>query len=197
MFRKYSAQLVLIGCIASPLAHAANIDLTTFTLTAPPGAGSELMSNSAYIEPGSSIFSSAVSNISSFEWRYSVYGPEYSEAYFETPAWGHNSTLLSTSTALDNFGTTFWKTYSFATAYTGSLFFTLAGPPDSAAVLELRNISNSPIASIPTPPALPAVPEPETYAMLVAGLGLMAGITRRRHAKNAAKTALHATAVLA
>lgn len=34
--------------------------------------------------------------------------------------------------------------------------------------------------------SISAVPEPETYAMLLAGLGLMGGIARRRSQKNAA-----------
>jgi hypothetical protein len=33
------------------------------------------------------------------------------------------------------------------------------------------------------PPPVPSVPEPETYAMLLAGLGLIGGIARRRKAK--------------
>ena len=197
MFRKYSARIALLGCLASPLAQAANIDLSTFTLVGSPSSGSTVALNSAYIEPDSLIFSNAVSNVSSFEWRYSVYGQEYSEAYFEATALGLGNTLLSTSAALANFGTTFWKTYSFATAYSGPLVFGLAGHEDSAAVLELRNLSNAPIIPNPSAPVIPAVPEPESYAMLVAGLGLMAGITRRRHANNAARTAMHATAVLA
>ena len=32
----------------------------------------------------------------------------------------------------------------------------------------------------------PPVPEPETYAMLLAGLGLLAGVARRKAAGNAA-----------
>ena len=33
------------------------------------------------------------------------------------------------------------------------------------------------------PPPIPSIPEPETYAMLLAGLGLIGGIARRRKAK--------------
>jgi hypothetical protein len=36
--------------------------------------------------------------------------------------------------------------------------------------------------------AVAAVPEPETYAMLLAGLGLMAGIVRRRQKRNQLST---------
>jgi hypothetical protein len=41
------------------------------------------------------------------------------------------------------------------------------------------SVSNTPI----TPPHITAVPEPETYAMLLAGLGLMGAIARRRGMK--------------
>jgi hypothetical protein len=34
-------------------------------------------------------------------------------------------------------------------------------------------------------PAVTAVPEPETYALMLAGLGLIGGIARRRKAKQA------------
>ena len=39
--------------------------------------------------------------------------------------------------------------------------------------------------AIASPPPVSPVPEPETYAMLLAGLGLMGVIARRRHAKQA------------
>ncbi len=38
--------------------------------------------------------------------------------------------------------------------------------------------------NLPTP--IPGVPEPETYAMLLAGLGVMGAVARRRKARAAA-----------
>lgn len=62
-----------------------------------------------------------------------------------------------------------WETKGFdfiATATTSKLFF--AGTQESAYGAALDNIS------------VTAVPEPGTYAMFLAGLGLMAGVARRR-----------------
>lgn len=42
------------------------------------------------------------------------------------------------------------------------------------------SVANAPIV----PPPLPAVPEPETYAMLLAGLGLLGVVARRRTMKS-------------
>jgi hypothetical protein len=44
----------------------------------------------------------------------------------------------------------------------------------------------SPIAEVPVGPVLSPVPEPETYAMMLAGLGLLGVMTRRRKQKSVA-----------
>jgi hypothetical protein len=184
MFRNYRARLILLCCLASPLANAANVDLTTFTLTRGPDLGSEVSSTEAYLDPNSSLSSSLVTNIASFEWNFTAYAPEDAIAYFGTTAQIGN-TLLATSDTVHHFGTTFWQTYNFATPYTGPLSFAMLGEEQTAVVLKIRNVVISDIPSLPNNPTVPAVPEPESYAMLVAGLGLMAGISRRRAKRNA------------
>ena len=48
-------------------------------------------------------------------------------------------------------------------------------------VLYAKNvIGNGELHSVPFSGVLPAVPEPETYAMLLAGLGLMGCVARRK-----------------
>lgn len=73
--------------------------------------------------------------------------------------------LLSDSTS-----TTGWNTYSFVTQAAGdaALAFSLIGLYPRSYGIALQNIQVS------------AVPEPATYAMLLAGLGAMVFVSRRR-----------------
>jgi hypothetical protein len=73
--------------------------------------------------------------------------------------------LLNDSTA-----TTGWNTYSFVTQAGGdaSLIFALRGVPGPNFGMALQNIQ------------VTAVPEPATYAMLLAGLGAIMFVSRRR-----------------
>ena len=65
--------------------------------------------------------------------------------------------------------------------YTGLV--NLSGPTDL--IFTAKGTSNSFGASIDNVSVTAAVPEPETYAMLLAGLGLMGTIIRRRKANQA------------
>lgn len=191
MFRNHRARLFLLCCLATPLANAANIDLTTFTLRPSGDVVAIVNSNYAYLDPGSSISSAYVHDISSFEWKFSASTTENALSFFDAPAFSAFPTLLATTDTVGGNGSTFWKTYTFATAYTGALGFGAIGPLHTAAVLELRNVSDSVKTVPPSSPVIPAVPEPESYAMLIAGLGLMASIGHRR-AKRATRPAVQA-----
>jgi hypothetical protein len=63
-----------------------------------------------------------------------------------------------------------WNTYSFTTEAggDGGLLFALRGVPGPNFGLQLQNVQVTP------------VPEPGTYAMLLAGLGALAFVGRRR-----------------
>lgn len=71
----------------------------------------------------------------------------------------------------------------FATSLTGSVFYVEAmqsgipGLPTETTAFRLAGLTV-------TDSFTPAVPEPETYAMLLAGLGLVAGVARRRRPLN-------------
>jgi hypothetical protein len=82
---------------------------------------------------------------------------------------------LASSDTLSGDLSTGWQTYAFRVPYTGYLvFYSMNSQNESSSFLKIRNLVN-------TAP----VPEPETYAMLLAGLGLMAGIAHRRSRRTA------------
>lgn len=70
----------------------------------------------------------------------------------------------------DSTSTSGWNTYSFTTEAggDGGLLFALRGVPGPNFGLQLQNVQVTP------------VPEPGTYAMLLAGLGALAFVGRRR-----------------
>jgi hypothetical protein len=187
MLRNYRSRLLFLCCMACPLAQAANMDLTTFTLSRGPDLGSSVVANYAYLDPGSSLGSSFVSNIASFDWNFSAFSPDFVLASFQTSSEKGGSKVLATTDTVNGAGSTSWQTYTFATPFTGSLSFTIMGGAHLPAALKIQNVVIAGIPSLPTNPTIPAVPEPESYAMLVAGLGLMATIGRRR-AKRASRT---------
>lgn len=81
----------------------------------------------------------------------------------------NGSTLLPTLGGTNNTGSHHWQQYSYSVIGTGtdSLRFAAFGAQDTYGG-SLDNIS------------VTAVPEPETYALLLAGLGFMGGVARRR-----------------
>lgn len=92
------------------------------------------------------------------------------------------SALTSASSSV--FGTaSFDQTLSTNTNYTFSLSSVLPSHT-------LASITLSGPGHIQSPVTLAPVPEPETYAMLLAGMGLVAAVARRRKASAARKTEL-------
>ena len=166
------ATLAVIAA-ASSMAQAATLDLTAFlpsfstgTVTITPGFA-VLIQNTlvgSLSADVSNIAASSVTNISSFD--YSLTGTDFV------------ASVNTDAGPISLMGPTALSTYNFAGgSYSGSLGFTVAGangtfPVASTAILTISNVT------IANP--VSAVPEPETYAMLLAGLGLMGTIARRR-----------------
>ena len=172
MLLKHISRLAIVCCAFSPLANAANLDMTQFQIISPFFTSSYVEPNYARIEPGAIVGNSVV-NVVSFDWNFSVnyVNPSYALLY----AYDQYSELASGESLSFN-GTTGWQTYAFATPYTGELYFMANSDQGSNVLLEITNVSYGPDANNP----IPAVPEPETYAMLLAGLGLTGAIARRR-----------------
>jgi hypothetical protein len=102
------------------------------------------------------------------------YGSSPSDTEMITWTFGTNNGSVLNNWTTDNTGT--WKhytgTFNFASAGLVGLTFAAGGTSDGLGG-SLDNVS------------ITAVPEPETYAMLLAGMGLMGTIARRRKAKQA------------
>jgi hypothetical protein len=78
--------------------------------------------------------------------------------------------------------TQFSQVFTFKKAGNVELEFDAKGASDSFGG-SLDNVSL--VSMVMSPSITPAVPEPESYAMLIAGLGLMAAISRRRKQRKA------------
>lgn len=161
----------------------ANEDLTTWTLVGP--STSSVAANLADLFADSTLTGN-VSGIRQFQWNF-ISNDELPFNDIGTFALngGVATQLSSTSDIAIQYsnagqGQTGWQTYTFATniyptGFTGTLAFGVfdgGSPetgwdnPDFSSQLQIRNVS--------------AVPEPETYAMMLAGLGLMGFVARRR-----------------
>jgi len=174
-----------LALLATPLvfaphwANAAYIDLTTFDTFAIGDASSSKLSNLATLTQATQVgdFFPAEANISSG----SVQGVT-SFDYSIVDAVGLPSRFYfnASSDIVDLNANTTFQTYNFATPYSGFLSFSLQGlsgfpAPASSATLLIKNV----VGTAPLP-VMAAVPEPETYAMLLAGLGVMGAVARRR-----------------
>ena len=175
MSRKHIARLLFACCAFSPLANAAILDMHQFKMDGYYDTSKPIETNHAYLESFTGI-SGQVSNLASFQWNFSQFDDGYSYAGLVTPSAIPEYFELANSSLVNSDGATGWQTYVFATPYTGDLRIFLEIASISDPHLELRNFSDTSTST----PVIPAVPEPETYAMLLAGLGLTGAIARRR-----------------
>lgn len=122
-------------------------------------------------------------NSSMFQTIHTVAGQLYNLSFYFAPRvdvatdsnaidvfWGSNHL---TGISGDGFASTTWQKFTFSVLGTGgdvNLTFAAGGKSDSYGG-SLDNVS------------VTAVPEPETYAMLLAGLGMMGAMVRRRKQK--------------
>ncbi|WPB55339.1 PEP-CTERM sorting domain-containing protein [Xylophilus sp. GOD-11R] len=100
-----------------------------------------------------------VTNLQSFEYQTSGTG---TSIYFSTMP--HQQMINIASNEV-------FSTYTFATPYTGALKFNVVGATSETMILSLQRFKTAPLA---------AVPEPETYAMFMAGLAVAGIMARRR-----------------
>lgn len=159
----FAKTAVLAVLCAVSAAKAENVDLTSFSLA---GTGSQAP-NFASVS-GTSSLTATVSNVVSFDWQFAAgdYLPYNDYSYFIKASEG--MTVLSDIAAVGDFGNSGWMTYTFASTYSGELTFGVANALDNSQDSQL-NISN-----------VVAVPEPETYALLMGGLGLVGFMARRK-----------------
>ncbi|WP_229722300.1 PEP-CTERM sorting domain-containing protein [Xylophilus rhododendri] len=170
-------KLFLISALALPAffgsAHAANADLTTFTTALGINGTTDVSPNFAELFATASI-TGYVSGLTSFEWNFSttdIYIPNIQNdfSYYTV-----GSTTVELADVASLSGTplqpTGWQTVTFSTAYTGMITIGVANYMDDNAgsTLDVRNL------------VVAAVPEPESYAMLLAGLGCVGSIATRR-----------------
>lgn len=163
---------VLLAISGAPfLANAATLDITTFT----PATG---INSSSAITPslatllGSASITAQVAGLNSFEWKFTagdVYAPIINDYSYLTTSAG--TSRLSDIQTVGSYGTSGWMSYVFAIPYSGSITVGVQNALDdeTPSELQLRNFITA------TP-----IPEPESYAMLMVGMGLIGAIVKRR-----------------
>ncbi len=170
VLKKIGCTLAIIGALATGSANAATLDLTTF-IPAVGISGSVSTSSNYALLTANSTLGSNVTGVTSFDWFFQAndYLPFNDYGYMTNGSF--NS--LSNVATVGNYGNSGWNTYTFGSAYTGYLAFGVTNVLDNSLSSQLH-ITN----------VIAAVPEPETYAMLLAGLSLL-GFSARRRGKNA------------
>ena len=157
------AAFCITAAMAASSAQANSVDLSTFTVS-----GDGNVSANYGVVNGDSSISGVVANATSFQWNFTAgdYLPYNDYSFFVTTATG--TVTLSSVAALGDYGSSGWQTYTLGAPYSGVLTFGVANGTDNnfPSTLEVRNVT--------------AVPEPETYAMMLAGLAMVGAIARRR-----------------
>jgi len=168
--------------VFSAAPRAATVDLSSFSTMV--GTNSTATASPIDIRLlGTASATGTVSGLVSFQWNFfasdfyvSGFLNDYS--YFSTTP-GSRFDLADVGTTGES-QSTGWQTYTFGPAtspYSGPITFHVANDLDDNDPSQLFVRELTTVAVLPP---LPAVPEPETYAMLLAGLAFMGTIARRR-----------------
>ena len=164
--------LVLAACMAASAAHATTVNLLDFQHIK-SGYGDAVFAEESAALTGDARITGDVRNLVSFEWRLIDTNTGGAHTYLETTPTG----MGMTSTTLASIGSPEFgliNTYTFSTPFTGHLVIGMnSGDSKFPAMFIVDKFVVSSIA---------AVPEPETFAMLFAGLGMMGFVSRRRFA---------------
>lgn len=124
---------------------------------------------------GTTTLSGNVTNLGSFEWAFTAgdvnVGVFNDYANFTTNTGTH---FLSDIASVGSFGSTGWLQYTFNSPYTGAITFRVSNDFDdeNPSTLQIRNLEIV---------AVSPVPEPETYALMLAGLGFVGTVMSRRN----------------
>ncbi len=167
--KKLTVALALSAIFATGAVHAAVLDFTSPSIST-IGNVSVTPSLATLSGDGLSTLTMDVTNISGFQWLFTSQTPmswNQWESWYETSYVsinGGNNILLADMTS--------WVTsgiYNLGPSFSGTLTFGF----DSTYFANMNDFSQSSLQ-------ISAVPEPETYAMLLAGLGLLGFTARRR-----------------
>ncbi len=110
------------------------------------------------------------------------YGTLGNKAYFDTSGTAQTGNGLTNAGSFQNMQSiAYWLGTEYAPVTSGAWEFVIATGFQSAS---MKNVQVSAMA-VRTGDVLAPVPEPETYAMLLAGLGVLGAVARRRHSDKA------------
>ena len=162
--------LVFAACMAASAAHATTVNLLNFEHV-PSGYGKAVFAEESAALTGDARITGDVRNLVSFEWRLIDTNTGGAHTYLETTPTGMGMTITAlASIGSPEFGLV--NTYTFATPFTGRI---VLGMGSGATKLPAMFIVDKFVVS-----SIAAVPEPETFAMLFAGLGMLGFVARRK-----------------
>lgn len=172
--KKILLPFALAVAMVAGVAQATTVDLTTFTSTVGTNSAIAVTQNMGGLM-GTTTLTGSVVGLESFQWNFMAGDPfvdvidDYS--YVRTST---GQVQLADIGAVGDFGTSGWQTFTFNPGYSGVITFGVAnvGDDNDASALLIRNVEATGV--------LATVPEPETYAMLLAGLGLVGTVVVRR-----------------
>ena len=159
----------------SSVAHAAYADLTTFTDSG-SSHGVTLATNLAILTENTQSMEDVTMDRAQIAKNFQSL-PIYSFEYIRSGVAARASIAGAFGIILLDAPLNIATTYTFSSPVSGTLEFNILGTNLQENVLGIGTLT---LRNFSTSAALPPVPEPETYSMLLVGLGLMGTIARRR-----------------